>query len=181
MSTDESDLIRRAIQGDREAFGDLVTAYQTVAFRVAFRMLGNQEDAEDATQEAFLRAFHAMDRFDPARAFGPWIKKITANLCLNLLERKTVLSWDPDWLPSAQDPEPTPEEQSELRDRNARIRAALLQLPPRYRAAIELRHFQGLTYSEMADALDCPLTQVKSDLYRARQILIDRTSAILHL
>jgi RNA polymerase sigma-70 factor (ECF subfamily) len=144
-------------------------------------MLGNQEDAEDATQEAFLRAFHAMGRFDPSRPFKPWIKKITANLCLNLLEKKLDLAWDPDWLPPTEEPEGFPEKQSELRDQSSRIREALLKLPPRYRAAIELRHFQGLSYAEMAETLGCPLSQVKSDLYRARQRLIHLMSSTLHV
>jgi len=137
-------------------------------------MLGNRQDAEDATQEAFLRAFRAMRRFDPGRPFEPWIKKITANLCLNHLERKTDLSWDPDRMSAEAETAASPEDRVEARDRSAQIRAILLKLPPRYRAAIELRHYQNLSYAEMAETLQCPLTQVKSDLYRARQMLVNQ-------
>jgi len=149
-----------------------VSHHQTSTFHVAYRMLGNRQDAEDVTQEAFLRAFHAMQSFDPDRPFEPWIKKITVNLCLNHLERKTVLYLDPDQMSMEKDPTNSVEAGIEARDRSAQIRGDLLRLPPRYRAAIELRHFQELSYTEMAEALGCPLNQVKSDLFRARRMLV---------
>jgi RNA polymerase sigma factor (sigma-70 family) len=135
-------------------------------------MLGNRQDAEDVTQEAFLRAFRAIQTFDPDRPFDPWLKKITLNLCLNYLERKTDIPLDPDQMPMERDPANPLEARIEARDQSAQIRAELLKLPPRYRAAIELRHFQELSYAEMAEALDCPLNQVKSDLFRARRLLV---------
>lgn len=137
-------------------------------------MLGNRQDAEDITQEAFLRAFRAMRSFDPGRPFGPWIKKITVNLCLNHLERKTELPLDPDGMRMDLDPSNPPEGEIEARDQSARVRGELLRLPPRYRAAIELRHFQELSYAEMAEVLHCSLSQVKSDLFRARRMLVDQ-------
>lgn len=146
--------------------------HETAAFHVAYRMLGNRQDAEDITQEAFLRAFRAIRSFDPGRPFEPWLKKITVNLCLNHLERRTDLPLDPERLIMEKDPANPLEARIEARDGSAQIRAALLRLPPRYRAAIELRHFQELSYAEMAEALDCPLNQVKSDIFRARRLLV---------
>lgn len=135
-------------------------------------MLGNRQDAEDVTQEAFLRAYHAMRSFDTERPIEPWLKKITVNLCLNRLERKTDLTLDPDQMLTVKDPTNSLEAGIEARDRSAQIRGELLKLPPRYRAAIELRHFQELSYAEMAETLGCPLNQVKSDLFRARRMLV---------
>ena len=149
-----------------------MTHHQTAAFHVAYRMLGNQQDAEDVTQEAFLRAFRAMQTFDSDRPFEPWLKKITLNLCLNHLERMADLPLDPDQMPMEVDPVSPLEARIEAQDRSAQIRAELLRLPPRYRAAIELRHFQDLSYTEMAQTLGCPLNQVKSDLFRARRLLV---------
>jgi len=180
MTTDDSELFRRAIRGDRDAFGDLVIRHQTAAFHVAYRMLGNREDAEDITQEAFLRAFRSLRSFDPNRPFEPWLKKITVNLCLNHLERKRDLPLDPERMIMEKDPASPMETRIEARDRSRLIRRELLRLPPRYRAAIELRHFQELSYTELAEALGCPLNQIKSDLFRARRILMKNMRSQYH-
>ena len=168
---DESDLAQRAAQGDREAFGGLVNYHQSGVYNVAYRMLGECREAEDATQETFLRAYRAIQKLDPQRPPGPWLKKIAVNVCLNWLERRGTLSLeDETTIPG---PDPGPESQTIEREQNNQIRAALLSLPPRYRAAIELRHFQELSYAEMAETLNRPLSDIKSDLFRARKLLAE--------
>ena len=168
---DERELAQRAAQGDREAFGGLVTRNQTGVYNVAYRMLGECKEAEDATQETFLRAYRAIRTFDPGRPPGPWLKKIAVNVCLNRLERRGTLTLeDEDALPAK---EPGPETQTIEREQTRQVRSALLALPPRYRAAIELRHFQELSYSEMAETLNRPLIDIKSDLFRARKLLAE--------
>ena len=146
--------------------------HQTEVFNVAYRMLGNRQDAEDIVQETFLRAYRAFLHFDPDRPPGPWLKKIAFNLCLNRLERSTDLPLIDEELPVDQDPEHKPEALVETHDLSAWLRSELLRLPARYRAAIELRHFQLLSYAEMAEVLNCPVNQVKSDLFRARKLLV---------
>jgi RNA polymerase sigma-70 factor (ECF subfamily) len=166
---DESELAEHAVRGDREAFGELVRCHQTGVFNVAYRLLGERRDAEDAAQEAFLRAFRAIRRLDPARPAGPWLKKIAVNVCLNRLELRASVSLEDETALAA--PDPGPEPRVIERERDRKIRLALLRLPPRFRAAIELRHFQELSYAEMADVLERPLSAVKSDLFRARKLL----------
>jgi RNA polymerase sigma-70 factor, ECF subfamily len=169
---DERDLAQRAVLGDIQAFDDLVQLHQAAVFNVAYRMLGERRDAEDAAQDAFLRAFKAIQALDPDRPPGPWLKKIAVNVCLNRLEEKR-----PDPLEAAAElpaTDPGPESRALERERECEIRRALLELPPRYRAAIELRHFQELSYAEMAESLACPLSDVKSDLFRARKLLAER-------
>jgi RNA polymerase sigma-70 factor (ECF subfamily) len=166
---DESELARLAARGDQEAFGELVRRHQSGVFNVAYRLLGERREAEDAAQEAFLRAFRSIRSLDPSRSAGPWLKKITVNVCLNRLERREPLPLEEeDDLP---EPEPGPEPRALERERGRDIRRAILGLPPRYRAAIELRHFQELSYAEMAEALGCRLSDIKSDLFRARKLL----------
>jgi len=166
---DDSELARRAARGDREAFGELVRCHQTGVFNVAYRLLGERRDAEDAAQEAFLRAYRAIRTLDPSRPAGPWLKKITVNVCLNRLERRESLQLEDD--AALREPEPGPEPRAIEQERSRDIRRALLSLPRRYRAVIELRHFQELSYAEMADTLDRPLSDIKSDLFRARKLL----------
>ena len=167
---DERDLAQRAAQGDREAFGGLVTRHQAGVYNVAYRMLGECE-AEDAAQETFLRAFRAIRRLDPQRPPGAWLKKIAVNVCLNRLERRGTLTLDDEAAIPASDP--GPESQTIQREQTRQVRSALLALPPHFRAAIELRHFQELSYAEMAEALNRPLSDIKSDLFRARKLLAE--------
>ncbi len=182
--TDEQKLLQQAKQGDDSsaaAYGALMRCHQTAVYNVAYRLLGRRVEAEDATQEAFMRAYRALDRFDVQRPFAPWIKRITTNLCLNWLESARVkpqllaaeMSRDDrpvdmdDWAQTA----PSPEQMMVRQEQSVRLRQAILTLPPRYRAAIELRHFQELSYDEMAEVLQRPLSSVKSDLFRARKLL----------
>ena len=168
---DERDLAQRATQGDREAFGGLVECHQAGVYNVAYRMLGECREAEDATQETFLRAFRAIRTLDPQRPPGAWLKKIAVNVCLNRLERRGTLTLDDEAAIPASDP--GPESQTIEREQNRQVRLALLSLPPRFRAAIELRHFQELSYAEMAEALNRPVSDIKSDLFRARKLLAE--------
>ena len=179
---DERNWLHRAQQGDGMAFGELVRRHQTAVFNVAYRLLGRRRDAEDAAQEAFLRAYRALDRFDTSRPFAPWIKRIVTNVCFNRLEAERVRpavtaadvsregedTADMDgWAHQSL----TPEQRLVHQEQAGQVRAAILQLPPRYRAVIELRHFQELSYEEIATALNRPLSSVKSDLFRGRKLL----------
>jgi len=167
-------LTKLAAQGDQDAFGELVQLHQSAVFNVAYRMLGNRQDAEDAAQEAFVRAYNAFDTFDAERPLRPWLKRIVTNLCINRIKAtRPTLSLE-NGLPPPKEPKPGPETQTAIRERDALIRAAILSLPLRYRAAIELRHFQDLSYEEIAESLDKPLSTVKSDLFRARKMLAEK-------
>ncbi|GAB4505234.1 MAG: RNA polymerase sigma factor SigW [Anaerolineales bacterium] len=173
-SSFERGLALRAAAGDQEAFAAIVRAHQRAVFNVAYRLLGNVRDAEDATQDTFLRAWQFFDKFDADRPLAPWLKQITVNICLNRLQADRPASSLDDGLLPPKDPHPGPEAQTVNRLRDERIRRAILSLPPRYRAVIELRHFQELRYEDIAQALNRPLSDVKSDLFRARKLLAAR-------
>lgn len=172
----DADLIQRARQGHPEAFGDLVRRYQASVYNVCYRLLSERAAAEDLAQEAFIRAYERLATFDDTRPFGPWMRRVAANLCLNHLERLATPSLELEEettqpqagpLADAQDPATL----AEATQASDALRAAILALPPRYRAVIEMRHFQDLSYSEMAAALQRPMSDVKSDLFRARKLL----------
>jgi RNA polymerase sigma-70 factor (ECF subfamily) len=174
MPATDRDLALRLAHGDQDAFAELIQQHQSAVFNVAYRFLGNVHDSEDAAQETFLRAWRFFDKFDTERALAPWLKRICVNVCLNRLEtNRPLLPLDAD-LPQPPDPSPGPEAQTAQRALAERLRAELASLPPRYRAVIELRHFQELGYEEIAAALHRPLSDVKSDLFRARKLLADR-------
>jgi RNA polymerase sigma-70 factor (ECF subfamily) len=178
--TDQS-LAIRAAAGEREAFGLLVERYQVSVFNVCYRLLGERHAAEDLAQEAFVRAYQRLDRFDRERPFGPWIRRLAANVCLNHLEaqRPRALALDDEHdTPLTAPPAVDPAAVHEQAEADAAVRAALISLPPHYRAVIELRHFQDLTYEEIATALGLPVSDVKSHLFRARRRLAQKLSAL---
>ena len=179
-SAPESELAQRAANGDEVAFAEIVRLHQQVVYNVAYRMLGNTHDAEDAVQDALIRAYQFFDRFDTDRPLSPWLKRIAVNVCLNRLNAEKPASSLDENLPPPKDPHPGPETQTTEHQRGERIRAEIVRLPSHYRAVIELRHFQELSYEEIASTLDRPLSSVKSDLFRARKILAERLKDLNH-
>jgi RNA polymerase sigma-70 factor (ECF subfamily) len=136
-------------------------------FTVALRMLGNREDAKDATQEAFVKAYSRLATFDPAYRFYSWMYRIVVNECLNVIRsRRPRDPIDAEFAGSG-----GPFEAVLAAERHHQIQAALLRLTPDYRSVVVLRHFAGQSYGEIAAALDIPEKTVKSRLYSARQLL----------
>ena len=168
----DRDLILRARRGDNDAFGELVTRYQTGVFNVCYRMTNERREAEDLAQETFLRIHSRLGQFDLEREFGPWVRRAAANLCLNHLESQKVTAELDDDRDAGESS--GPEAVVEVRERNEQIRAALASLPANYRAVVELRHYQELSYDEIANELHIPLSDVKSHLFRARKLLAEK-------
>jgi RNA polymerase sigma-70 factor (ECF subfamily) len=171
-------LVHKVNKGEQQAFGELVIRYQTSVFNVCYRIMGERQEAEDMTQETFLRAHDRLHTYDPQRPFGPWIRRVGANLCLNGLKRRKLLT-----LPLEEELEgmtrnisERPEAAQAHAERAHAIREAILALPHHYRAVVELRHFFEMSYQEIAEALEIPLSDVKSHLFRARKTLSERLS-----
>lgn len=173
----DRDLLLRARRGETDAYGELIKRYQTGVFNVCYRILHERGEAEDMAQETFMRAYDRLNTFDLGRDFGPWIRRVAANLCLNHLEsRKVTMPLDEE---RDSDPGSRPERQVEVRERSERVREALESLPPHYRVVVELRHYQDLSYSEIARELNIPLSDVKSHLFRARKLLAEKLHATI--
>jgi RNA polymerase sigma-70 factor (ECF subfamily) len=166
-------LVLRSRRGEVEAFGELVRRYQTPVFNVCYRLLGERCEAEDLAQEAFIRAYQRLDTFDAERPFGPWVRRVATGVCLNHLQRHAPapVPLDDEVNISFQTMSTNPEAAYEIAERTEALRAALLNLPAHHRAVIELRHFQELSYAEIAAELGIPLSDVKSRLFRARKQL----------
>ncbi len=171
----DRDLILQARRGEAGAFGELVTRYQTGVFNVCYRILHERGEAEDLAQESFIRAYDRIHTFDIEREFGPWIRRVAANLCLNHLEsQKVTVELDDE---RDADFAQLPEAAQEVRERSEQIRNALASLPANYRLVVELRHYQEMSYDEIAAQLNIPLSDVKSYLFRARKILAEKLHA----
>lgn len=155
------------------SFGELVQRYQASVFGVCYRLLGDSAEAEDLAQEAFLRAFRRLESYDVERPFGPWMRRVAANLCLNALQgrRQAPAELDDEVDEVAGDPSDMPEMARDRADLAGRVRAGLLRLPDHYRAVIELRHYQDMSYDQMAAALRISVGEVRTRLFRARRMM----------
>jgi len=171
----EQALFKKVKKGDLDAYGAIIQDYQSSVFNVCYRILGNRQEAEDLTQEAFLRAYKQISRYDQGRPFGPWMRTLAANLCYNHLKRarlkRVPLEDERDTVKD--DPKHGPEGTLEINQEHQALYQAIWKLPETQRIAMELRHFQGLSYQEMAEAMKLPLNTVRSHLYRGRQNLAE--------
>jgi RNA polymerase sigma-70 factor (ECF subfamily) len=167
--TDDAAVVARCLAGEHNAYEAIVQRYQKGLFNVALRMLGNYEDAKDATQTAFIKAYEHLDSFNPEQRFFNWLYRILKNECLNVLRGRRPSEPVSLGLPAGNGADPV-----EVRERRQAVQAALLTLAVEYREVVVLRHFTDLSYDEIAATLGIPTKTVKSRLYTARQQLGDR-------
>jgi RNA polymerase sigma-70 factor, ECF subfamily len=172
----DEDLVRAALAGRLTAFETLVERHRDVVFRIAARIVGPTE-AEDVTQDTFLRAFHRLDQFRGESPFRPWLLRIANNAALNALARRRpapgLLQHDDEAGSELSDKERTPAEQLEIGERRERLARKLQEVSPVHRAVLVLRDLEGLSYEEIAQVTTAPLGSVKGRLFRARRELID--------
>jgi RNA polymerase sigma-70 factor (ECF subfamily) len=163
--------VQRARRGDQGAFAALVTRHQRYVYNLAYRLLRDAHEAEDLTQEAFLRAWRGLGGYRGDARFTTWLYRIVTNLCYNRmpgLRRQVAQAGDAALealsAPQAHDPQ----DQVEASERRARVQAAIEALPDKYRLIVTLFYLQQLSYAEIAETLNLPLGTVKTHLYRAR-------------
>ena len=172
MDRSEADLLAKARGGNLFAFDEIVKRYQRRVYATAYRIVRRADLADDVAQEAFLRAYEALDRFDLARPFGPWICRIAANLAINHVRSPEARE---EGLPEGYGETPARSEDplTQVLDGEARavLDSALGELPPEQRAVFTLRVFDELSYREIADALGIQIGTVMSRLSRARERL----------
>jgi RNA polymerase sigma-70 factor (ECF subfamily) len=174
VSTEELAAIRSAQRGDRAAFGYLVRQYQRRAYAAAYSVVGNRDDALELAQDAFVRAYRAMPRFDPAMPFYPWLYRIVKNVCLNHLKKKhrrgeVSLEGMMESGYDVRDTGPLPQDGVEREELRGAIQQALAQLSPEHQEILRLRHFMDLSYAEIAECLHVPQGTVMSRLFAARK------------
>lgn len=169
VADDEARLIAEARGGRGDAFGTLVERYDRAVYHLCLRTLRDPDDARDATQEAFFKAFRALRTFKPGARFSTWIFSIAYHACCDRLSRRKRFSGEEPV--DRADPTPGPEATTERADEARSLRAAIDGLPEKYRVAITLYHLQGKQYEEIARVLDLPMGTVKTHLFRAKDLL----------
>ncbi|MDZ7338500.1 MAG: sigma-70 family RNA polymerase sigma factor [candidate division KSB1 bacterium] len=188
-SMDDEALVDKFQRGDTEAFGELVRRYEDKVMATCVRMLGNREDAEDAAQEVFVKAFDALPRFDPRAKFSTWLYRVATNHCLNVLRARRVRrvlplersALEPDgYFGSAQrDPAPGPDGDLEREERGRALWKAIDSLPESQKVATVLARFGNLSYAEIAEVMETSVSAVESILHRAKRRLYRQLSHML--
>ncbi len=170
--------VEMAKQGDQEAFAELVYLFQDPLYNLCYRMLGESGEAEDAAQEAFLRVYNNLHRYDTARSFKTWLLSIASNHCIDRLRKRRMHLVSLDDEPTAaalalRSKDPLPEESLMQSERSASIQKLLQMLEPHYRLAVIYRYWYGYSYAEIASETGMTISAVKSLLHRARRKLAD--------
>jgi RNA polymerase sigma-70 factor (ECF subfamily) len=171
--------VARARSGDTDAFRILVERHSRSLFRLAFRMTGNEQDAEDVVQESFLRAFRQLAKFDERASFGTWLYRIASNCSLDLVRAKRRRSEQiaspesdgPDPIVALPSGDPTPDRMALSSEIRGRVADAMNELSATERTAFVLRHFEGMSIEEMSRVLECQPGAAKHSVFRAVQKL----------
>lgn len=178
MLSDE-DIIARVLEGRPQRYGELVRKYQDAAFRIAYRITGRREDAEDAVQDTFLRAYGKLGSCRDRSRFWPWVRRIAVNVCLAKMSRETPCEYVEE-MRDASSPLGKPVEAEVVGRAAAReVRRAIAGLPKDYRLAIVLRYQEELSYKEIAEALGESFSTVRIRLHRAKKMLAERLAVLM--
>ena len=171
MSLTDVQIVKKILEGDTASFQELVTRYQKQVFAICYRMVRQREEAEDLSQETFIKAYRYLAQYNHEHKFSSWVLKIATNTCIDAIRKKKL-----DTLPLDEEIKTSQEDVSAERafiqeEAHREIEKSIAGLPPDYRIVVLLYHHHGQSYQEIADGLDIPMSMVKNRLFRARRIL----------
>ena len=184
MGVSDAELVRQCLQGDNAGFDALVKTYQKQVYYFCYRMLGSAEEAEDAAQQSFVKAYHALESFREEAQFLSWLLKIASNTCIDKTRsrkrRPSVALEDmgEERLEFTSDA-PTPEESTLQGESDRLVREAVVKLPEKYREALVLFHFNEMSIRQISQLLGRPENTVKSDLHIGREMLRRKLEGIV--
>ncbi|WP_059171541.1 RNA polymerase sigma factor SigW [Bacillus sp. FJAT-27445] len=172
--------IKQIKKGDQDAFAEIVELYKDKLFQLGYRMLGNRHEAEEIAQEAFIRAYVNIDKFNQEYKFSTWLYRIATNLCIDRIRKKK-----PDYYLDAEmagtegltlysripSDSPLPEKEVEMLELQEAIQGEIVKLPEKYRSVIVLKYIEELSLNEISEILDLPLGTVKTRIHRGREAL----------
>ena len=173
-------LVRLCLRGDRAAFAEIVTRYQKQIFSLAYRLTNQVEDAQDLAQEAFLKIYQVLGKYDTSRPFFPWMYKVAANVCYTALRKRpqdeVPLDKVIEFAPTIPQAATQPEDYTETKEIQRAVQEALSGLPDKYKVPLVLRYLEDMTYQQIADVMDLPLTTIETRLFRGKSLLQKRLS-----
>ena len=184
MSYSDQELVQKTLEGDTDAFSVLVQRYQKQIYSLTYRLTNDPEDARDLAQEVFIHIFRVLDKFDQDRKFFSWMYKVATNVCYNALRRSKkdqAVALDDKVIeitPFVASSEALPEEYYERRETQELVRKAVAQLPEKYRLPLVLRYLEDMSYKEIAEHMELPVTTIETRLYRGKSLLQKRLQVL---
>ena len=176
-------LVTMTLNGHSASFEELVRRYERQIFSLALRMMNNQEDANDVAQDIFIKIYHALPKFDESRKFFSWMYKIAMNVCYTQLKKRPPESYPLDnvidFAPFLPDIDSQPEEYFESKEMKELVQQAISELPDNFRVPILLRFMEELSYQQIAEVMELPVTTIETRLYRGKALLQKRLAKIL--
>lgn len=168
-------LVEEVLKGNDEAFRIIIERYQKPIFNMAFRMCGDYDEAADLAQEAFLQVYRVLDKYDPNKKFFSWMYRVSHNICINVLNKKpkNIISMDEvqENRLYSEDPLTQPEKYYSNRELRQNIDSAIMNLPDTYHDVIYMRFVHNLSYQEIADVMNLPISTIETRIYRGKALL----------
>jgi RNA polymerase sigma-70 factor (ECF subfamily) len=165
------------------SFGELVRRYQKQVYSLAYRLTNDAEEAMDLSQEVFLKIYQVLERYDDSRPFFPWMYKVASNVCYSLLRKRpqesVPLEKVIEFTPLIPKIESQPEDYYESREIQQLVQRAIAELPEKYRVPLVLRFLEDLTYQQIAEVMELPVSTIETRLYRGKALLQKRLSIVM--
>lgn len=181
MALTDQELVQKTLGGDKEAFSFLVQRYQRQIYSLTYRLTNDPEDAQDLAQEVFIHIYKVLGKYDQDRKFFSWMYKVASNVCYNSLRKaksEQAVSLDLDkvveFAPLVNNNGTQPDEYYERRETQVLVQQAVSELPEKYRLPLVLRYLEDLSYREIAEYMDLPVTTIETRLYRGKALLQKR-------
>ena len=176
QSLSDEKLVQQVLDGNREAFATLISRYERQIYGLAYRLTNNKHEAQDLGQEAFIKIYQSLDKYDPERPFFSWMYKVASNQCYSILRKKrdqeTPLESVIEFMPQEEEEASSPERFVLNKENQEGIREALAELPEKYRWALVLRFMEDMSYQDIADAMELSLSAVESRIHRGKKLLL---------
>ncbi len=182
--TDEA-LVNLIVQGDKAAFSELIVRYEKQIYSLAYRLTNNPDDAQDLAQEAFCKIYLVINKYDKERPFFPWMYKVASNVCYSSLrseknkDHEVSMENIIDFSPLVLERETHPEEALMIKETQGMVQQAIAELPEKYRIPIVLKYLEELSYKNIAEILDLPVTTIETRLYRGKILLQKRLAKVM--
>lgn len=178
MERTDYELVKECLEGETDSFSQLVLRYKKLVYSVAFKFARDGEEAEDLSQEIFIKLFRSLGRYNPQFKFSTWTVKVATNICLDFVRKKRLNSISMDEFENIAVNDNSPEDMVLEKERVLIVREAIASLPEIYRTPIVLYHHKGMSYKEIAAVLNKPISIVKNRIFRARLTLKESLSGV---
>lgn len=171
MERTDNELVIACLEGNQEAYSELITRYKRLIYSVAYKFSRDSDEVNDLAQEAFIKIYRSLSRYDSQYKFSTWSVKVATNICLDHVRRKRLNSISLDEIENFTGKNNSPEEYYLRKEKSQALKNAIAGLPEIYRVPIIMYHQHGMSYKEIAEKLDKPMSIIKNRIFRARNTL----------